>query len=91
MADTMDEMELHQDVFWLGRRSAVTGYGIQADSTQFAMRHDIQVADLGDNGEERLLPESWFDLEDFREAIAVARQRSLESPLSFCPPPGNER
>ncbi len=83
---------LHRDVYWLGKQWAVTGYGIQAVSKKFGMRFDIEAARIWeDDLEDALASEPWFDADDFRQALAVARKRSQESPLSFSPPPGDER
>jgi hypothetical protein len=83
---------LHRDVYWLGRQWAVTGYGVQTVSKTHKMRFDIEASRIWANDlEEALRAEPWFDAEDFQQAIAVARKRALESPLSFRPPPGDER
>jgi hypothetical protein len=33
----------------------------------------------------------WFDADDFTEALAVARRRSREQPVTFRPASGGER
>jgi hypothetical protein len=83
---------LHRDVYWLGRQWAVTGYGVQTVSKSYAMRFDVEAARIWEDGlEDRLTPEPWFDADDFRQALAVARKRSQESPKTFLTPLSDER
>jgi hypothetical protein len=35
--------------------------------------------------------EPWFDAQDFAQAVDRARQRAMESPLTFKPPLSDER
>jgi hypothetical protein len=83
---------LHRDIFWLGRQWAVTGYGIQLVSSKHGMRFDVAAADIDrDDLDTPLRDEPWFDAIDFAEALAVARRRAVECPLTFQPPMSNER
>ena len=85
-------MVLHRDIFWLGKQWAVTGYGIQLVSSKHGMRFDIAAADIGgDDLDAPMRDEDWFDAADFAEALAAARRRAEESPLTFQPPMDNER
>ena len=75
---------LHRDVYWLGKQWAVTRYGVQAVSKKFEMKFDIEACRIWENSlGESLRAESWFDAEDFHEALSVARRRSQEDPASF--------
>jgi hypothetical protein len=77
-------MALHRDIFWLGRQWAVTGYGIQAVNKKLEGKFDVDVSRLWEEGlTEPMLSESWFDLDDFKEALEVARKRSREAPVVF--------
>lgn len=84
-------MALHRDVLWLGRQWAVTGYGIQAVDRKLEGKFDVEASRLGEEGLiEPMMSQPWFDPEDFREALEVARLRFRETPLLFRPPPSNE-
>jgi hypothetical protein len=75
-------MALHRDIFWLGRQWAV--YGIQAVNKKLDMKFDIEASRLLKEGlAEPVLSEPWFDLEDFIEALEVARKRLRETPETF--------
>ena len=81
-------MALHRDIFWLGRQWAVTGYGIQAVNKKLEGKFDVDVSRLWEEGlTEPMLSEPWFDLDDFKEALEVARKRSREAPVVFRPSP----
>jgi hypothetical protein len=83
---------LHRDVFWLGRQWAVTGYGIQAVSRKHDMKFDIDVSQIWKEDLDAAMRDlSWFDATDFAEAVARARQRVQEAPMTFRPPLGDER
>jgi hypothetical protein len=83
---------LHRDVLWLGKQWAVTGYGIQAIDKKFENRFDIEAARIEEEGlAEALRAEPWFDEDDFAEALAAARKRAHEQPLTFRPPPSDEK
>ena len=79
-------MALHRDIFWLGRQWAVTGYGIQALNKKLEGKFDVETSRLGEDVlAEPMLPEPWFDLDDFKEALEVARKRLQETPAIFRP------
>ena len=85
-------MVLHRDIFWLGRQWAVTGYGIQLVSSKHGMRFDVPAADIGhDDLDAPMRDLSWFDADDFAQALLMARKRSQENPLTFQPPMSDER
>lgn len=86
------EMGLHRDIFWLGRQWAVTGYGIQAVKKNLQEKFDIEAARLWEEGlAEPMLSEPWFDFEDFKAALEVARQRlSRTADVSRPSRPGEE-
>lgn len=84
-------MTLHRDILWLGRQWAVTGYGIQAVNQKLDGKFDVEASRLGDEGlVEPMLSEPWFDIEDFKEALEVARERLHTSSILFRPSPSNE-
>ena len=77
-------MALHRDIFWLGRQWAVNGYGIKAVNKKLDMKFDIEASRLLEEGlAGPMLSEPWFDLEDFIEALEVARKRLRETPKVF--------
>ena len=41
------EMALHQDIFWVGKQWAVTGYGMQAVDQKQKSKFDIEVSRVG--------------------------------------------
>jgi hypothetical protein len=85
-------MALHRDIFWLGRQWAVTGYGIQAVNKKLEGNFDVEASRLLEEGlAEPLLSEPWFDLDDFMEALAVARNRLREAPVVFRPSKPEEK
>jgi hypothetical protein len=86
------DVVLHRDVFWLGKQWAVTGYGIQAVSQKHNMKFDIEVSQIWNEDLDALMrDEPWFDAADFAQAVDRARQRAMESPLTFKPPLSDER
>ena len=85
-------MVLHRDIYWLGKQWAVTGYGVQAVSNKHEMRFDIAAVHIWDEDLDAPMRElAWFDAADFAQALAVARKRSQENPLTFQPPMSDER
>lgn len=83
---------LHRDIYWLGKQWAVTGYGIQAVDKKLEMKFDVEASRIWDEGlDEPLRLQSWFDADDFAEALAVARRRSQENPYAFKPSISGER
>jgi hypothetical protein len=85
-------MALHRDIFWLGRQWAVTGYGIQAVNKKLDMKFDIEASRLLEEGlAEPMLSEPWFDLEDFKKALEVARKRLQNTPEVFRPSQPGEK
>ena len=85
-------MALHRDIYWVGRQWAVTGYGIQAVSKKHNMKFDIDVSQIwNEDLDAPMRDEVWFDAQDFAEAVARARRRAQEAPLTFRPPLGDER
>jgi len=77
-------MVLHRDIFWLGRQWAVTGLGIQVVSRKLEGKFDVEVARLWDEDlTQPLLSEPWFDMDDFTEALELARKRFSETPVRF--------
>jgi hypothetical protein len=83
---------LHRDVYWLGKQWAVTGYGIQAVDKKLEMKFDIEAHRIWEDGlAEALAAESWFDREDFIEALGVARRRVRENPAIFRPMLSDEK
>jgi hypothetical protein len=72
-------MALHRDIFWVGRQWTVTGYGMQAVDQKLKGEFDIEASRLWEDGLlERLQAEKWFNPEDFKKGLAVARARYPE-------------
>jgi hypothetical protein len=85
-------MALHRVILWLGPQWAVTGYGIQAVNKKLDMKFDIEVSRLLEEGlAQPMLSEPWFDLEDFIEALEVARKRLRETAEFFQPSQPGEK
>lgn len=83
---------LHRDIFWLGRQWCVTGFGIQVIDKKMKMRFDVPASRIWEEGlTHRLVLESWFDADDFAQALATARKRSQDNPKIFAPPLSDER
>jgi hypothetical protein len=78
-------MALHRDIFWLGRQWAVTGNGIQAIDKNLKGKFDVEVLRLWNDPTQQLLSEAWFDLDDFTQALEVARKRFSETPIILPP------
>lgn len=79
-------MKLHRDIVWLGRQWAVTGYGIQAVNKKLEGKFDVEISRLWDDDlVELVLSETWIDLEDFTEALEIARKRFSEKPIGLQP------
>jgi len=82
---------LHRDIFWLGRQWAVTGLGIQAVSRKLEGKFDVEVSRLWDEDlAQALSSEPWFDIDDFTEALELARKRFSETPIRFKAHPTDE-
>ena len=74
-------MALHREIYWVGRQWAVTGYGLQAVDQKQKGKFDIQASRLWeDDILESVGAERWLNLDDFEEALAVARKRFPEPP-----------
>ena len=75
-------MALHRDVFWLGRQWAVTGSGIQAVNKKLEGKFDVEASRLWDDDlTTQVQSETWFDLDDFTQALTMARKRSSKEPI----------
>jgi hypothetical protein len=62
----------------------VTAFGIQAVNKKLNMRFDVPITRIPEEGlAEAMLDEDWFDIEDFAEALCVARKRLQETPQIF--------
>jgi hypothetical protein len=80
-------MALHRDIFWVGRQWTVTGYGMQAVDQKLKGEFDIEASRLWEDGLlERLQAEKWFNPEDFKKGLAVARTRYPEPAREGAPP-----
>jgi hypothetical protein len=74
-------MALHQDIHWVGRQWAVTGYGMQACDQKQKGKFDIEIARLWDDGFlENVRAQKWLNAKDFDKALSVARARYREPP-----------
>ena len=74
-------MALHQDIFWVGKQWAVTGYGMQAVDQKQKSKFDIEASRLWDeNLQESLSDQRWFNADDFNAGLSVARIKYPESP-----------
>jgi hypothetical protein len=83
---------LHRDIFWLGKQWAVTGYGIQAVDKKLDMKFDVEADRIWEDGlDEPMLSESWFDANDFNQALGIARRRARENPATFQHAKGDEK
>jgi hypothetical protein len=81
-------MALHRDIFWVGRQWTVTGYGMQAVDQKLKGEFDIEASRLWEDGLlERLQAEKWFNPEDFKKGLAVARERYPEPARAAQPEP----
>ena len=74
-------MDLHRDIYWVGRQWAVTGHGIQACDQKQKGQFDIEASRLWEDGvQESLRALKWFNSEDFDKAVSVARKYYPEPP-----------
>jgi hypothetical protein len=74
-------MELHRDIYWIGRQWAVTGFGMQLIDQRHGGTFDIEIARLWDEGlAVDLSSQKWFDPVDFGKGLWVARQRHTRPP-----------
>ncbi|MET0970417.1 MAG: hypothetical protein ABWY18_14545 [Tardiphaga sp.] len=56
------------------------------------MKFDIDVSQIwNEDLDAPMRDSSWFDAADFAEAVARARQRAQDAPLTFRAPLGDER
>jgi hypothetical protein len=79
-------MALHREIYWVGRQWAVTGYGIQACDQKQKGKHDIQAARIWEAGVlESVRAQKWLNVEDFDNAINVARKYYPEPPQKAAP------
>ena len=80
-------MALHRDIYWVGRQWAVTGYGIQACNQKQKGQFDIAGSRLCEDGVlESLRAQAWLNIEDFEQALDVARKYYPEPPRKPAPP-----
>ena len=79
-------MALHRDIYWVGRQWAVTGAGIQAVDQKRRSAFDIEVDGIWDDGLAlRMRAQAWLNVEDFDNALAIARSRFPEPPRKPLP------
>jgi hypothetical protein len=84
------KMALHREVYWVGRQWAVTGYGIQACDQKQKSKFDIDASRLWEDGVlENMRALKWLNIEDFEQAISVARKHFPELPRQAAPPEEN--
>jgi hypothetical protein len=89
--ETKIPMALHRDIYWVGRQWAVTGSGIQACNQKQRGKFDIEAARLWEDGvQESVRALKWVNLDDFEEAISVARKYYPEPPRKHPPAPPME-
>lgn len=68
--------ELTTPIHWTGRQWAVTAYGIEARNGQYPIaRNRVWEETRGHGWIEHLAEKSWVDIEDFTEALRIARSR----------------
>jgi hypothetical protein len=68
-------MALHRDIYWVGKQWAVTGSGIQACNQKQRGKFDIEAAKLWEDGVlENVRALKWLNLDDFENAVSVARK-----------------
>jgi hypothetical protein len=87
-------MALHRDIYWVGKQWAVTGHGIQACNQKQKGRFDIEGSKLWEDGvQDAVRRLKWVKVEDFDQAVAVARKyypeppRKKPAPAPAVPPP----
>ena len=74
-------MALHRDIYWVGKQWAVTGSGIQACNQKQRGKFDIEAASLWEDGVlESVRALKWLNLDDFEDAVSVARKYYPEPP-----------
>jgi hypothetical protein len=79
-------MALHRDIYWVGRQWAVTGYGIQACDQKQKGQFDIDAARIWEDGVlESMRALKWLNVEDFSNALSIARARYPEPPPKTAP------
>ena len=84
-------MALHRDVYWVGKQWAVTGGGIQACNQKQRGKFDIEAARLWEDGVlESVRALKWLNLDDFEQAVSVAREYYPEPPRKAPPAPPME-
>ena len=84
-------MDLHRDIYWVGRQWAVTGYGMQAVDPRLKGKFDIEAIRLWEDGlSESLNAGAWLNAEDFAKALAVARERYPQPPSREIAEPSRE-
>ncbi len=70
----------------------MTGFGIQVIDKKMKMRFDVPASRIWeDDLATRLAHESWFDADDFTQALAAARAQARMNPKTFAPPLSDER
>jgi len=80
-------MDLHRDIYWVGRQWAVTGFGMQAVDPRLKGQFDIEAIRLWEDGlAESLNAGGWLNAEDFAKALAVARARYPQPPRKVSGP-----
>ena len=68
--------ELTKPVHWTGKQWAVTAYGIEARDGKYPIARDrVWEESRGHGWIEHLAEKSWVDIEDFTEALRIARSR----------------
>ena len=76
-------MALHRDIFWVGRQWAVTGAGVQAVDQRLRGLLDIDVARLWDDAHvQSRRAKPGVNVEDFDQAVTLARGRNPRTPVS---------
>jgi hypothetical protein len=79
--ESTDEVEvtgeaLARPVYWTGRQWAVTSHGIEARDGKYHIAGDRAWERMGDHGwVEHMAEKVWVDIEDFTEALRIARAR----------------
>jgi hypothetical protein len=72
--------ELSTPIYWQGRQWAVTPFGIECrDGTYFIERDRLWENDDRHSWVRHMAGKTWVDLEDFAEALRIARRRYRRS------------
>jgi hypothetical protein len=80
-------MALHREIYWVGRQWAVTGFGMQPVDQKRKSKFDIEASRLWqDDLLESMRAEKWLNIEDFENALAVARKQYPQPPRESVPP-----